>query len=83
MGKRGRFEVAVTFDERRGYVGTHPELRSSVVALSLGGLRRKVEALISPDEVIVALNLDRTARLERDRRRLTGRPRPGFAGTSA
>ena len=83
MGKDGRFDVAVTFDARRGYVGTHPELRTPVTALSLGGLRRKVEALMSPDEVVVMLNLDRTARLERDRRRLTGRPRPGFAGTSA
>jgi hypothetical protein len=73
----------VSFDERRGYVGSAPELRSAVIALSLGGLRRKVQALMSPDEVIVMLNLDRTARLERDRRRLTGRPRPGFAGTSA
>jgi hypothetical protein len=53
------------------------------VALSLGGLRAKVEALISPDDVIVMLNLDKAARLERDRRRHTGRPRPGFAGTSA
>jgi hypothetical protein len=38
MGKEKRFDVAVTFDERRGYVGTHPELRSPVTALSLGGL---------------------------------------------
>ena len=37
-----RLEVNVTFDER-GYIGSAPELRSSVVALSLGGLRRKVE----------------------------------------
>ena len=83
MGKDGRFDVSVTFDERLGYVGSAPELRSPVIALSLGGLRRKVEALMSPDQVIVALNLDRTARLERDRRRLTGGRRPGFAGTSA
>ena len=48
-----------------------------------GGLRRKVEAAMLPEEVIVMLNLDKAARLERDRRRLTGRPRPGFAGTSA
>jgi hypothetical protein len=33
--------------------------------------------------VIVMLSLDRAARLERDRRRLTGRPCPGFARTSA
>src|SRR5262249_49301239 len=83
MGKDGRFDVAVTFDERRGYVGTHPELRAPVTALSLGGLRRKVEAAMLPEEVIVMLNLDKAARLERDRRRLTGRTRPGFAGTSA
>src|SRR5262249_39074127 len=42
MGKDGRFDVAVTFDERRGYVGTHPELRAPVTALSLGRLRRNV-----------------------------------------
>jgi hypothetical protein len=35
-------EVSVTFDER-GYIGSAPELRSAVVALSLGGLRRKIE----------------------------------------
>jgi hypothetical protein len=34
-----------------------------------------------PEEVM--LSLDKAARLERDRRRLTGRTRPGFAGTSA
>ena len=50
---------------------------------SLGGLRRKVEAAMLPEEVIVMLSLDKAARLERDRRRLTGRTRPGFAGTSA
>ena len=78
-----KLSLAVTFNPDCGYVGTSPELRAPVVALSLGGLRAKVEALISPDDVIVTLNLDRAARLERDRRRLTGRPRPGFAGTSA
>jgi len=78
-----KLTVTVTYDERRGYVGTAAELKVPVVALSLGGMRRKVEALMSPDEIIVALSLDRAARLERDRRRLTGRPRAGFAGTSA
>jgi hypothetical protein len=34
-----RFEVSVTFDERRGYVAKAPELRQPVTALSLGGLR--------------------------------------------
>ena len=36
-----RLEVSVTFD---GYVASEPELRTAVVALSLGGLRRKIEA---------------------------------------
>jgi hypothetical protein len=63
-----RLEVNVTFDER-GYIGSAPELRSPVVALSLGGLRRRIEALMVPDDPIITLNLDRIARLERDRRR--------------
>jgi hypothetical protein len=71
-----RLTIAVTFDQAKDYVGSSPDLRAPVVALSLGGVRRKVEALMSPDEVIVMLNLDRAARLERDRRRLTGRPPP-------
>jgi hypothetical protein len=61
-------EVSVTFDERRGYVGTAPELRAPVVALSLSSLRRRVEAALMPDEVDVRLVLDRTARRERDER---------------
>ena len=72
----GRFNVAVSFDERRGYVGTHPELRSPVTALSLGGLRRRIEIALRPEvDVDIRLELDRGARLERDRRRLQGRPR--------
>jgi len=67
IGKDGRFDVAVTFDERRGYVGTHPNLRAPVVALSLSGLRRKIEALMLPEDVIIVLSLDRDARLERAR----------------
>src|SRR5262249_31931818 len=69
----GRFN---SFDERRGYVGTHPELRSPVTALSLGGLRRRIEiALLPKVDVDIQLELDRGTRLERDRRRLQGRPR--------
>jgi hypothetical protein len=64
-----RFEVSVTFDERRGYVASAPELRSPVTALSLGGLRRRIEALMLPDNVNVQLILDRTAERERNRRR--------------
>ena len=78
-----KLSIAVTYDPAKGYIGSSPDLRQPVVALSLGGLRRKAEALMMPDEVEVMLHLDKQARLERDRRRLTGRPRPGFAGTSA
>jgi hypothetical protein len=63
-----RLEVSVTFDER-GYIGSAPELRSAVVALSLGGLRRKIEALLLPDEVEIVLQLDGLAERERHRRR--------------
>jgi hypothetical protein len=52
----------VTFDERRGYVASAPELRQPVVALSLGGLRRRMEALMLPDEVDMLLMLDGLAR---------------------
>jgi hypothetical protein len=64
-----RLEVSVSFDEQRGYVGTAPELRAAVVALSLGGLRRRIDALMVPDAVDVRLILDRSVRRERDRRR--------------
>ena len=39
-----RFEVSVTFDAERGYVASAPELRPPIVALSLGGLRRRIDA---------------------------------------
>ena len=62
-----RLEVNVTFDER-GYIGSAPELRSPVMALSLGGLRRKVEALMVPDSVDMVLQLwSRRAGVERRR----------------
>jgi hypothetical protein len=66
-----RFEVSVTFDAERGYVASAPELRLRTrgTALSLGGLRRRIEALLLPDEVEVRLVLDVRARRERDRRR--------------
>jgi hypothetical protein len=64
-----RLEVSVTFDERRGYVGTAPGLRQPVLALSLGGLRRRVEERLIGEDLEIRLVLDRAARLERDRRR--------------
>ena len=62
-----RLEVSVTFDER-GYIGSAPELRLPVMALSLGGLRRKVEALMMPDDVRVVLQPEGLAERERHRR---------------
>jgi hypothetical protein len=47
-----RLEVSVTFVPAKGYVASAPKLRSPVTALSLGGLRRRIEALLLPDEVI-------------------------------
>ena len=41
------------------------------MTLSLGGLRRRIEALLLPDDVEVKLHLDRAAQRERDRRRAT------------
>jgi hypothetical protein len=63
-----RLEVSVTFDERRGYIASAPELRTPVMALSLGGLRQRIEALMLPDDLHVVLQLDVRARRERDRR---------------
>jgi hypothetical protein len=63
-----RLEVAVTFDPVKGYVATAPELRTPVTALSLGGLRRRIEIALMPDDLHVVLQLDVRARRERDRR---------------
>jgi hypothetical protein len=63
-----RLEVNVTFDAERGYVASAPELRSAVMALSLGGLRRKIEIAMLPDDVRVVLQLDGLAERERHRR---------------
>jgi hypothetical protein len=44
-------------------------LRSPVVALSLGGLRRRIEPLMVPDSVDVVLQLDGRERHRRRSRR--------------
>jgi hypothetical protein len=62
-----RLEVSVTYDAERGYVASAPELRQPVTALSLGDLRRRIEALMLPDDPVITLILDRTA----ERRRAT------------
>ena len=59
-----RLEVSVTLDER-GYIGSAPELRQAVVAL--GGLRRKIEIAMLPDDVHIVLLLDGLAERERHR----------------
>jgi hypothetical protein len=75
-----RLEVNVTFDSARGYIASAPEVRQSIIALSLGGLRRRIETLMLPDDSIIILHLDRAARLERDRRRRGGEGRMGDYG---
>jgi hypothetical protein len=77
-----KLSIAVTFHPERGYVGSSSDLRAPVVALSLSGLRRQIEIAMLPDDIIVILHLDKAARLERDRRRLTGRLRQGFVGSA-
>ncbi len=62
-------QVGVSFDPQRGYFTTGGELARSLTALSLGGLRRRIEVALLPDEPVILLRLDRAARLERDRRR--------------
>jgi hypothetical protein len=56
-----RLDVTVTYDAERGYVASAPELRQPVTALSLGDLRRRIEALMLPDDPVITLILDRTA----------------------
>jgi hypothetical protein len=72
-----RLQVSVTYDPAKGYVGTAPELRSPAVALSLGGLRRRIDAALLPDEAIIILSLDRAAKRERDQRRSGGEQQRG------
>jgi hypothetical protein len=60
-----RLVVTVTYDERRGYVASHPDM-PPFAALSLAVLRRKVEAALGTRVLLV---LDRVARQQRDQRR--------------
>ena len=63
-----KLRVTVTYDPTKGYVASHPELRA-FTALSLNGLRRKIESALMPENPIIIFDLDRAARLERDQRR--------------
>ena len=67
-----RMSVDVTFDPAHGYVGTAPELRSPVRALSLNGLRKQVEDQLAGQALDIRLVLDRDAKRERDARRTGG-----------
>ena len=53
--------------DRHGYIASAPELRQLIVALSLGGLRRRMEIAMLPDNVRVVLQLDGLAERERHR----------------
>ena len=63
--------IDVTFDERAGYVASHPGL-PPLSALSRSGLRRRIEDALLPETVEIKLSLDRAARIERDARRQGG-----------
>ena len=67
-----RLSIAVTFDPARGYIASHPELQT-FTALSLNGLRKKIEEALLPEIPIIILDLDRQARVERDQRRSRAR----------
>jgi hypothetical protein len=69
-----RLDVTVTYDARHGYIATAAELRQPVVALSLGGLRRRIETAMLPDRVDVMLQLDGLAERERHRRKAQAPP---------
>jgi hypothetical protein len=69
-----QIEVSVTYDAKRGYIASAPELREPVVALSLGGLRSKIEALMSPARAGIILQLDGLAERERHRRQAAPTP---------
>jgi hypothetical protein len=51
-----------------------PELRQPVVALSLGGLQRRIEIAMLPDDVRIVLQLDGLAERERHRRLAQAQP---------
>ena len=58
--------VNVTFDPARGYVAVHPEM-PPVVALSLDGIRRKIESMSLSDKPRVIYSSTIRDRRRRDR----------------
>jgi hypothetical protein len=67
--------IDVTYDPRRGYVATHPQLPAPVIALSLSALRARVGRQLGLGANSVRLKLDRAARAQRDERRRGGAER--------
>ena len=59
-----RLEVSVTFDERRGLRRQRTRAALAGDALSLGGLRRRIEVLLLPDDVDVVLERLQTGSAE-------------------
>jgi hypothetical protein len=59
-----RFEVTVTFDERRGYVA-HANGLPTITALLLAVARRRINERLIGEDLDVKLVLDRAARLGR------------------
>ena len=68
--------LAISVDPAKGYVISHREL-GTVTTLSLSGLRKQLATRMGPE---IGLRLDRSARLERDARRLGGASRAQVAG---
>jgi hypothetical protein len=64
-----KLAVNVSFDPRRGYFTVGSELPTVISALSLTGLKRRIEAVLMPDDHVIVLRLDALADRERNRRR--------------
>jgi len=62
----------------RGFIGSAAELKEPVIAVSLGGLRRKIESLMVPDSVELRFHLDQQGdpRARRAPVGWVGNPRP-------
>ena len=67
-----RLEVNVTFDSARGYIASAPELRQPIVALSLTSLRKRIEALLMPEESGAGMTARLAGRARVDQRAARG-----------
>ena len=79
MSTIDRRDVTVTYDARHGYIASAPELRQPIVAFSLGGLRRRVEALMLSDDVALCSSMvSPSASATAARRRRSWRAEPSI-----